>query len=219
MPSVHPAVIIFYDGPAEQARKLMAPAWELGPVADMVATHKYADITKPSPLIDGPATHQNYSASNTLMFHPLNVELVETMIEKLDALHKTYGDAIGPSKVVLELRSYAKSSSVHPSATALVARRPAIAAVFEGQFSAEVSPSVMRAEIKSLMDNVKAAVKKEGSMKGDGAFINANIADGTEKVADMFGDNLPRLREIKKKYDPNFVFKKWYPIPPADWEV
>lgn len=216
MPSVHPLVLIFYDGPEEEARRLIAPILALEPVANMAAMHKYADITKPSPLTLGAATHQNYSASNALMFSPLRIDVVEGMIEKLNDLFDKYGDGIAPSKIILEVRSYGKSSSVAASATALAARRPAIATVFEAQYSADVSPSAMRAEVKSAMIKAKEAVKKEGLTKGGGDFVNANIADGTEKVADMFGENLPRLREIKRKYDPDFVFNKWYPISPVE---
>jgi hypothetical protein len=103
---------------------------------------------------------------------------------------------------VLAVRSYAKSSSTPSSATVLAARRPAITTVLKGQYSAEVSPSVLPAE-----------VNPEGFTKGEGNLVDANIADGTVKVADMFGENRPRLKEIKRKYDSNFVFNMWYPVP------
>lgn len=48
MPSVQPMVLIFYDGPEEEAQELIAPILALEPVANMAAMHKYADITKPS---------------------------------------------------------------------------------------------------------------------------------------------------------------------------
>ncbi|KAG8810107.1 hypothetical protein FRC17_003087, partial [Serendipita sp. 399] len=31
----------------------------------------------------------------------------------------------------------------------------------------------------------------------------------------LYGPNYPRLQQLKKKYDPNMVFKSWYPILPA----
>ena len=30
-----------------------------------------------------------------------------------------------------------------------------------------------------------------------------------------FASNYPRLQEIKKKYDPENIFNRWYPITPA----
>ena len=43
-------------------------------------------------------------------------------------------------------------------------------------------------------------------------FINANYSDGEEKLEDVFGENLPRLIELKRKFDPDCLFNKWYPL-------
>ena len=40
----------------------------------------------------------------------------------------------------------------------------------------------------------------------------ANMKD---RASSAFGANYPRLQEIKKKYDPENVFNKWFPIAPA----
>jgi FAD/FMN-containing dehydrogenase len=36
-----------------------------------------------------------------------------------------------------------------------------------------------------------------------------------DRASTAFGPNYPRLQGIKKKYDPENVFNKWFPIAPA----
>lgn len=213
MPSVHAAVLPFYDGPEAEAMKHLQPIFDLGPAMSMVKMQPYADITKPSPLVMGPLTHQHYSTSNAPLVD-FDVEIITPMIADLDGLFNKYGDAISPAKIALEIRSYAKSSAIDPSATALRARSPGVMCVFEVQHDGSADPVVLRADIKAIMDKVRVAVKEKHPKSG--AFFNANIGVGTEKVKDMFGDNLPRLKELKRKYDPGFVFNKWYPVSPAE---
>ena len=35
------------------------------------------------------------------------------------------------------------------------------------------------------------------------------------KAAALFGKNYPRLQELKKKYDPENIFNKWFAITPS----
>jgi FAD/FMN-containing dehydrogenase len=58
------------------------------------------------------------------------------------------------------------------------------------------------------------AVPVDKRIVGRSAYWNES--DGTTDAAIVFGTNYPRLREIKKKYDPDNVFHKWYPIKPAE---
>ena len=36
-----------------------------------------------------------------------------------------------------------------------------------------------------------------------------------DRAQKVFGDNYPRLQQIKGKYDPDMVFSKWFTIVPA----
>lgn len=216
MPKVHPVALIFYDGSEEEARKLIAPLVELGPVAQMTSVKKFADITYPSHEWMGPPEQQRYSTSNVLMYSPLNVDTMEALVKDFDAFFKKYGSAVAPSKFLIEFRSHAKTLSVPPSATAIRARRKAFTLAMEVQYDKTISDLMMREEVKAMIGKVKVAMKREGLTRGGDNFTLANIADGNEKVADMFGENLSRLRELKRKFDPNFIFNKWFPIPPSE---
>jgi FAD/FMN-containing dehydrogenase len=39
--------------------------------------------------------------------------------------------------------------------------------------------------------------------------------DVLDKAQVIFGQNYPRLQKIKKRYDPENIFNKWFPITPA----
>lgn len=64
------------------------------------------------------------------------------------------------------------------------------------------------------LEKVDAVVKSGEEVVGKRAYFNGSMGD--EKSNQVFGANYPRLRELKRKYDPDFVFKKWFPIAPAD---
>jgi len=49
----------------------------------------------------------------------------------------------------------------------------------------------------------------------DVANLTLTDFDVLDKSKVVFGDNYPRLQKIKKRYDPDNIFNKWFPITPA----
>lgn len=50
--------------------------------------------------------------------------------------------------------------------------------------------------------------------------VSYTVGDDIEHINDtgrakqLFGENYPRLRQLKKKYDPDVIFSKWFKITP-----
>lgn len=215
VPKLSPGVLVFYDGPEARAKEILAPLYDIGPIMNMATTKPYADTTKMAPHMGGPPTHQRYSTSFVRMPYPFDIEVLQSLADDLNAFIDKYGAAaLDQSKLVFEIRSYKKVLSVPNSATASNARRPGMDTMLEAQFDSSVELATMRAEIVGMMEKVRTELARKNPEQG--LPVNPNLAIGGEKAAQVFGENLPRLRELKKKYDPGFVFNKWYPIPPAE---
>ncbi|KAG8901313.1 hypothetical protein FRC01_009880, partial [Tulasnella sp. 417] len=60
----------------------------------------------------------------------------------------------------------------------------------------------------------KAAQESLGYCNYGDLFCTLNETD--EYTKKIFGSNYPRLQEIKKKYDPDMVFNRWFAIQPAN---
>ncbi|KAG9041019.1 hypothetical protein FS837_012816 [Tulasnella sp. UAMH 9824] len=76
-----------------------------------------------------------------------------------------------------------------------------------------------RDELLKLRDIVaasssKAAQESLGYANYGDLFCTLNETD--EYTRKIFGSNYPRLQEIKKKYDPDMVFNRWFAIQPED---
>lgn len=56
--------------------------------------------------------------------------------------------------------------------------------------------------------------EKNAELSGKDLGWFLNLAQGSEKPEDVFGDNLHRLRKVKAKYDPKQVLHKGIMIDP-----
>jgi hypothetical protein len=58
-------------------------------------------------------------------------------------------------------------------------------------------------------------ISKDQEVVGVKAYFGGSLGD--EKTEQVFGaEKMPKLRELKRKYDPEFVFHRWFPIVPAE---
>lgn len=210
---VSPLSLIFYNGPEADARVLAAPLFDLGPVMHHCKMVRYPEVTVVSPLMRGPPTHQRYACRNVQLVPPIDIESLKGFLGDFEAFMAKYGASVGPSKAVIELRYSGVTSSVPVNAMAYAGRRQACVAIVEAQYDDASLNKAMRTEIKTMIDGLRErVVKNSGKPQDDVLIFNANIGSGEEKVQSLFGDNLPRLKELKKKYDPGCIFDKWFPI-------
>lgn len=47
------------------------------------------------------------------------------------------------------------------------------------------------------------------------AARDPNVLKSDEKARNGFGENYARLQKVKKQYDPDNFFNRWFPITPA----
>jgi len=190
-PKVHTSMMIFYDGLEKEAKKFLEPVVALDSFMNQTAMKSYTKVTDPTPPMN--SNHNRVSTTTATLVSHVDAKVIHTLIEDLDAFLNKYGNAVTPSKVIIELRSYRISAAIDPAATAYRSRAETIFMMIEADYDDLVSNEVMRAEIKAIADKVKAA-KKQRDPKSEDAF-NFNATGGVEKVKDAYGDNYPRLRE------------------------
>jgi len=212
---VSPLGLIFYDGPEAEARSLAAPIFDLGPVMNQVSMKRYPQVTVVSPVMVGPPTHQRYACRNVQLVPPIDTESIKGVVEDFGAFVDKYDASVSPSKVALELRYSGVTSSVPVNAIAYAGRRRACVIIAEAQYDDAALDTAMRSEVKTMIENLKERLIKNARHGDEDTFVlNANIGTGDEKAQSIFRENLPRLKELKKKYEQGFIFDKWFPIKP-----
>jgi len=165
---------------------------------------------------------RRYIGSTAQLDLPLDEDVIVAAQQDYEALLHKYKEETEPSKMLLELRAFEKTASVPVSATAFASRHRAGNLAFQIQWDNPALDSQMRSEVAKIIDHVRKLGKEKRAVQQvrvgghSEVLVYVNYADGDEKVVSVFGENLPRLRQLKMKYDPGCVFNKWYCIPPAD---
>ena len=216
-----PAFMIFYDGPEEEAKKLAAPIYDQQPIQTLGGMQSYTQVTGiyQQFRMEG---FDRWSSSTVHMDYPVNTNIVQAAIEKFLEQVRQAGDKFHPAMFMLDLRDYRKVASVSKTATAYSHRYNAALLVADYRWDDPSQDTAGRDNAKAITTLVKEKLKEErqsGKVMANGerdlTAVYPNIGGKNEKIESVFGANYPRLRELKKKYDPHILWNKWYPIQPA----
>ncbi len=188
-------------GPAAEAEKAMQPIKRFStPAMDAIGPIPYVALNG---MLDGafPRGALNYWKSHFL----------DTLSDgAIDALVAAFAACPNPMSQILLEHFHGAATRVPVDATAYALRSPGYNLALLGQW---IDP----AETDRCMAWTRDSYEQMRPFVGARRYMNYMDRDDTEQsVLDaVYGPNLARLRQIKKRYDPDNVFRMNLNIPPA----
>ncbi|KAI0322969.1 FAD-binding domain-containing protein [Amylostereum chailletii] len=113
--------------------------------------------------------------------------------------------------VLWDLASSEKIVEVGPTETALRTRTPHNWMAIQGRSTTDASVEAVKAFNLSTVSYVR---ETNAALSGNDLGWFLNMCQGDERAEDVFGQNLPRLRKVKAKYDPKQIWSKGFVIEP-----
>ncbi|WP_114748056.1 FAD-binding oxidoreductase [Pleomorphovibrio marinus] len=175
-----------------EGEKLIAPLREFGPpLADLIGPMPYLQQQS---MLDATVPHGQFSYWKANQLTSLSDEAIE--------IFKTQApSATSPRTMVLIEHHHGAINNVTPDATAFSQRRSPYDFVIISLWD---QPEESEIHIKWTRDFFEA-MKPFFSA---GVYVNTLFNDeGSDRVKSAYGDNYNRLRELKRKYDPNNFFR------------
>jgi FAD/FMN-containing dehydrogenase len=187
------AIIVCHIGPSEAANRAVDPVKRFGsPVMDVIGPMPYTIVNT---LFDAgfPRGALNYWKSNFLA--ALSDEAIDTMIAR-------FADCPSPMGAVLLEHFHGAATRVAQTATAFPHRAVGYNMLVVGEWA---SPSETAPNIAWARDTYTAMSKHFASGRYAN-YLNAEEVGARDTLAAAFGPNWTRLRELKRRYDPDNVF-------------
>jgi FAD/FMN-containing dehydrogenase len=188
--------MLTYAGDAEAGQRALAPFRALAePIADMVKPMPYAGMFPPEPEFHPTAV------GHTMFVDRVDAEVTGTIMEHLQA-----SDA---AMRAVQLRALGGAVARVPvEATAFAHRHSRIMANLAAFYDGPADRERRQAWVDAL-----AAALQQGD---DGAYVNFLGDEGPERVRQAYpGPTWDRLVEVKRRYDPDNLFRRNQNIPPG----
>ncbi|MDZ4825392.1 MAG: FAD-binding oxidoreductase [Actinomycetota bacterium] len=189
------ALAICYFGPLDQGEALLAPLRALSPAVDLVQPMPYADFQC---MIDDPPGLRNYWSASYLTGLP--DDAIATFL-------KASSDMRSPIAQNL-LLPWGGAVSRATDADTPMAQRDAT--WIYHPFATWESP----ADDATNIAWAREAIADMNKFATDGVYLNFIGDEGADRIEAAYGASYPRLREIKRRYDPDNVFHRNQNIKP-----
>jgi len=210
-PYFQPAVMImpYVSGDIDRAEKVLRPFRDtLKPIIDKSVS--LPDMFAVSHIADG--NFENTPSRLNVQCAITSDIWTDTALEVWDRWCKfTENDDCKQTLVIWEIGRPDKIAEVGKADTAFHVRDPHYGVIIRGGNRLPASDEGTRTFVSSIVDYIRKADALKTNNDLGFAF---NFAAGDEAPEDVFGDNLPRLRKLKAKYDPTNVWSKGLVIEP-----
>ncbi|KAL1663589.1 hypothetical protein GGF50DRAFT_115899 [Schizophyllum commune] len=210
--------LIFYDGSRLEAHRHFARFFEIGPTSNSAMEIPYieANATLNETFKPGACEYQKSIG------HPVPTV---SLLEELTRMIKLYGAAGGPSPIVM-FNFWPKKRLMEHHVIECAFRHdpyPDLAFIASYKSNTPENLATARARVYELHDFVRSfdamagmsTSALAGYANNDDEAASTELEKRAQRSREAFGDVYLRLQEIKKKYDPDMVFNRWYPIIPA----
>jgi FAD/FMN-containing dehydrogenase len=189
---------VAYAGDAEAGERAIAPLRALAePIADMVRPMSYAEMYPPEE-----EEYRPVAVAKTMFVDSVGLGAAETIVERIQA-----SDAMMAATQIRVLGG-------------AMARVPADATAYAHRGSrimVNVAAMYQRPEERPKHAAWVDALSGELLQDDSGAYVGFLADEGEDRVRAAYpGPTWDRLREIKRRYDPDNVFRLNQNIPPAD---
>jgi hypothetical protein len=190
--------ILFYAGEASEGERALAPFVNLAtPFANMLAPMRYADLFQGGEEGPGPAG----AAALNMHMHHVDLEMAQTILDRLN------GSSAAMAAVQLRPLGGAMAR-VHSLETAYAHRKAPIMVNVAAIYN---DPAELDTHTKWVHGTAAALDQGE-----EGVYVNFLGDEGKQRIRAAYpGLTWERLAEIKRRYDPNNLFRLNQNISPA----
>ncbi|KAI0765190.1 FAD-binding domain-containing protein [Fomes fomentarius] len=214
-PDFKPSVVILptviHDETGTRAQEVLAP-FTSGPIEPILRNIRVVPNFLPlSHAADAAlATAPRKLVIRGTMFSDFFPELLLPVWDKW--LKFTENEDVRASAVLWDMTVPDAITEIKSDETALKTRVPHYWMAVQGRFTTDQSVDACRTFTEEIVQFVR---NKNAELSGQDLGWFLNLCQGNELAEDVFGRNLPRLQEVKAKYDPKKVFSKGIVIEPA----
>jgi FAD/FMN-containing dehydrogenase len=200
-------------GDETAARKHFEGFYSLGPMVDHTNVHSYVEQNA---VLNPIAPHgpRSYTKSFLYQISSISVDLLNYSNDRFMEYVAHLGEDYQVSAVIYEPFPSDKVNSVAVTSTACPLRNGMIHGVLNVRWKNAIHDTWVAQWVRDFIKGAKE-IDERLSGKTTAHFGYANMILPGDKASEAFGENYERLREIKKKWDPEMRFNKWLAIPPA----